>query len=687
MYRTLAGLLAVLAASLVLAGLTFSTSLDERADLRFINGVEPETLDPQLLASQAGGRVVTALFEGLTRLDARSLSPAPGAAESWDISDDGLRYTFHLRHGLTWSDGDPLDASDFIYSWRRMLDPALGAEYAYLLHPVRGGRALNTYAGLATTIEDSLLPALAQAAAAAPEAGLSAAAWRELVTRLPLHDSLQHSEDRSVRALLDRPLSASGAPTARRDLDRFISGARDEAARLRQALADIGGRFGESLGIYAPDPRTLVVELEAPTPYFTSLTAFYPMLPVPRQAIERHGDAWFLPEHIVTNGAFELERWHINDRIRLRRSERYWGRAEVHSRTIDVLPTENMTTALNLYLTGEAEWLPSWYPIELALELKKRPDFYAHPQFTVYYYRFNTTRPPLNDARVRHAINLAVDRQLIVDEVMRLGQLPAHHFVPPGIPGYEPPDSAIAYDVQRARELLAAAGFPGGRGFPGIGILYNTSEGHKKVAEVVANQLERNLGIRVTPYNQEWQSYQATTRALDYDMARAAWIGDYLDPNTFLDMWVTSGGNNQTGFSSPAYDAIIRGAANMARFAENPEPLLARLEQPEAVRSLLARRAASDDTNARRDLLDQARMLLMREAEGILVRHEFPIMPVYFYVESGLAVPGLRGFYTELALPDGSRAPNLQGIHPLRDLWVERDGNAPPAATARAGAE
>lgn len=675
MYRTLTGLIATLAMAVLLAALSFSASVDTPADVRFVNGTEPDTLDPHMLTGQPGGRIATALFEGLTRHEAKSLAPAPGVAKSWDISDDGLRYTFHLRDDSVWSDGVKVTAADFVYSFKRMLDPALGAEYAYMLHPIAGAKVINTFDGLARTIEADIVPALEAERQKAGGAGLSGEAWRDLTSRLPLHDSLQHSQDGDVRKLLD---AAAPDHIAAERLAGVINASKAEVVRLRETVRDVGSRFGTSFGVYATDEHTLVVELAAPTPYFLDITSFYSALPVPRHVIEKHGTSWFLPETLVSNGPFVLASWRVNDRVRLERNERYWGKNEVRARAIDVLPTENATTALNLYLTGEVDWLPAAYPVDLVKELLPRPDFYVNAAFTVYYYRFNTKRPPLDDKRVREAITLGVDRQLIVDRVLGAGQLPATHFVPPGVPSYNAPKSNIGPDVgknlERARKLLAEAGFPEGRGLPPIGVLYNTSEGHKKIAEVVADQLQKNLGIQVTPYNQEWQSYLATTRAQNYEMSRAAWIGDYLDPNTFLDMWVTNGGNNQTGFSSPTYDEIIRAAANMDHFARERQPLLSKLEAREAITSLLDRRAASSDTKQRLILLDEARMLLFAEAEAILVQQEFPIMPIYYYVNTGLKKPGVRGLYMELELADGRRVPNLQGINPLRDIWFEQAG-------------
>jgi oligopeptide transport system substrate-binding protein len=236
--------------------------------------------------------------------------------------------------------------------------------------------------------------------------------------------------------------------------------------------------------------------------------------------------------------------------------------------------------------------------------------------------------------------------------------------VPPGIPGYEPPESALGFDPERARRLLAEAGFPEGRGFPEIGILYNTHEDHRKIAELIADQLARTLGIRVVPYNQEWQSYLATVQAGDYDLARAGWIGDYVDPNTFLDLWVTNGGNNQTGWGDPLYDQLIRGASDVERFARRPLP--GGLSEPGRVAERLAALRSAEGAE-RQSAAARLRLELLREAEAILVQRAFPIIPIYFYVNSGLVAPHVEGFYTHLS--DGR--PNLQDLHPLRAIAVQ----------------
>ncbi len=671
MYRTLVGMLAVFAIALGLVELTFSASVEAPADFRFINGTELQTLDPHLMTGQPEGRVANAIFEGLTRREARTLRPVPGVAESWDVSPDRTTYVFRLRANAAWSDVRPVTAYDFVYSWKRLLDPALGAEYAYLLHPVRYAEAFNTHAGHAEALDGPIRSAF-DALRRERADGVDAVRWQRFLARHHVNDALKRADD----PLLRDALALRAGVLSRARLDRIGDALRSEADGLRESAQAAREHFGVDAGVFARDARTLVVELIAPTAYFLEILSFYPTFPVPRWRVEPPADRddWFLPDKIVGNGPFRLASWRVNDRIRLVRNDRYWGRDRVRLGTIDVLAIENATTALNLYLSGQVDWLPATYPSDLVEQLKTRPDFYSGPGMVVYYYRFNCAREPFDDPRVREAISLAIDRRLIVERVLGLGQLPAVHVVPPGMAGYDPPPSALALDLARARALLAEAGYPGGAGFPDVGILYNTSESHKKIAEVIADQLRRHLGVHVRAYNQEWQSYLATVAAGDYDMARAGWVGDYRDPNTFLDMWVTNGGNNQTGWSSSVYDALIQTAANVAPFVDRPEPLLGRLREPERARRLIEAVRAAPDVAARVDASAKLRLQLFREAEAILVQEAHPVMPIYFSVVSGLVRPYVTGFYSELQYEDGSTGPNLQGLHPLRAIWVDRLG-------------
>jgi oligopeptide transport system substrate-binding protein len=607
------------------------------------------------------------LFEGLARYDEQSMEPVPGSAESWTVSEDGRRYAFTIREDAQWSDGTPVTAHDFSYSWRRLQNAATGGEYAYLFHMVKHAAEFNLYAGQAERLKGEVAEAYRNFVAA-NSAGANAERWGDFVREHALADLVSGTSNRVLSGALEpgtalasaEALAAVGAALAK------------ESQRRSEVFEWADAHFGVDAGIYAIDDKHLVVELVAPTPYFLSLAAFYPALPVPRWVVEAPGNSrdWFLPEKIVTNGAFHLESWRVNDRIRMVKSPTYWGRDEVRLNRIDALPIEHEATALNLYLTGEVEWLKGLYPLDLSEALSTRDDFYAYPGLAVYFFKINTTRPPLDDARVRRAINMSIDRELIAQEVLQLGQLPAKHYVPPGMPGYESPENLLPFDPEAARRLLADAGFPNGEGMREIGILYNTNESHKKVAEVVADHLRRNLGIEARAYNQEWQSFLTTVKNRDYDISRYGWIGDYEDPNTFLDMWLTGGGNNNTGFADPVFDRWIAAAADVAGYIARTDLMAEPWKEPARVSERLAAVERASSPGERRRALGHLRMQILREAEAILIGDALPIIPVYFYVNSGLLAPEVRGFYMETE-KDGVSGVNLRDLHPFRGVWID----------------
>jgi len=663
MYRTLFGILTVFAAALLLVALTFSSTVEVPADLRLANGTEPKTLDPNLMIGAPEHDLAECLFEGLTRIDGKTLKPVPGASSGWEVSADGTVYTFKLRPDARWSDGRPVTSNDFIYSWKRLLEPKVGAEYAYMLYPIELAEAYNTFAGHAESIGTKILPALATLAKTAP---VDATAWQAFVRDQHVNDPLRSVDDDTLGELLSRRTgSVSGA-----ELRAFAQGLERARGWMLARHAEAQAHFGVDRGIIAPDPGTLVVKLRAATPYFLQLLAHNSTMPVPRWAIEAHGDSWFLPGNIVTNGPFRLASWFVNDHIRLEKNPTYWGKSDVRLERIDLLSNDNMMANVNLYLTGALDSTRHYYPQELAPALRKRADFAQSPTLIVYFYRLNVTKKPLDDKRVRKALNLAIDRELITKSVLGLGQKPAFTFVPPGVPGYAAPEHGLRHDVAEARRLLAEAGFPDGKGFPRLGILYNTSEDHKRLAEVVSDQLRQALGIEVTAYNQEWQSYLESSRALNYEIARFGWVADYVDPNNFLDMFVTNGPNNQTGWSSGLYDRLIRTAGDVSRLDHDPEALVAKLRDPETVRQLL--RASGEGTVAeRQSAREKLRFALLREAETILVDDEYPIIPVYFYVIGMLTRERVHGFWMQRRLDDGTELWNLLDRHPLRDVWVD----------------
>jgi oligopeptide transport system substrate-binding protein len=501
----------------------------ERADLVFINGAEPETLDPALITGQPEGRIASALFEGLTAFDSAA-EPKPGVAERWEISPDGRVYTFHLRANARWSNGDPVTANDFLQSWKRTLAPETGSEYAYQLYYVKNAKPFNEGT---------------------------------------MHDFSQ-------------------------------------------------------VGVRALDPLTLEVTLENPTPFFLDLCAFVTLMPVHILTVQREGDDWIKPGKIVTNGAFMLESWRINDRVRLRKNPFYWNADHVAMRTVDVLPSARANTAFNYYATGLADLMmdKGLVPTPLMSELKKRADFHSAPFLGTYFIRFNVSRPPFLDPRVRKAFSLVIDKNLLVEKITRAGELPASSLVPPGTAGYESPPG-LTRDPEQARRLLAEAGFPGGKGFPRISYLYKgDSDLDRDLAVEIQGMVKRELGIENFELQpQEWKVYLRSLSALDFDIARSSWVGDYKDPNTFLDMFVTNGGNNRTGWSSVHYDQLIALAA--------------------------------------RELDPKKRFDIFREAERILVDEQVPICPLYYYV-------GIQ-FYNGERL--GGIQANLLDEHPLREMF------------------
>lgn len=497
----------------------------------YLNGAEPETLDPALITGQPEGRIANALFEGLVSFSA-SAQPVPGVAERWELSPDGRVYTFHLRNNARWSNGDPVGAGDFLRSWQRTLAPATGSEYASQLYYLRNGRAYN-----------------------------------------------------------------------------------------EGKITDFS-----QVGVRVIDPNTLEVTLENPTSFFLDLCAFVTLMPVHLPTVEKFGEEWTKPGKLVGNGAYTLSSWRINDRLRLTKNQFYWNRDKVAMKSIDVLPISKANTAFNFYAAGQADLMmdKGLVPNQLLDELKKRPDFHSAPFLGTYFLRFNCSRPPFKDARIRKAFALAIDKSLLVEKITRAGEKPASSLVPPGTAGYEPP-AGLSRDVKRAQALLADAGFPAGRGFPRITYLYSEGELNEGLAVELQGMFQRDLGVNVDLQRQEWKVYLRSMSSLDFDICRASWVGDYNDPNTFLNMFVTGDGNNRTGWGKADYDALIAAAG--------------------------------------RELDHGRRFDIFRKAEHFLISEEAPICPLYFYV-------GIQ-FYDAGRL--GGIQANLLDEHPLKAMyWKSR---------------
>jgi oligopeptide transport system substrate-binding protein len=374
--------------------------------------------------------------------------------------------------------------------------------------------------------------------------------------------------------------------------------------------------------------HSLRVRLREPCPYFLDLVAFPTLMPVPVDLVTKHGDRWVLPGTIVSNGPFRLESWQRGQGIVMVPNEQYWDRSQVRLTKLTARPYDNADTAYALYLDGKLDWLPS-VPLAKIDQVKRNPDFYSYPYLGCGFYRFNCTRPPFNDAAVRTAFSLAIDRRVITEHVLKAGEVPATWFVPdigPEAGGYRHV-KGLPENREQARLLLAQRGYavpgnPGGKPFPRIDLLYNTSDNQKQVAEALAGQWKDALGVEVALRNSEWKVYLSEMDQLNFDVCRSSWIGDYNDPNTFLDMWVTDGGNNRTGWSNREYDRILR------------------LSQAEA------------------DPIK--RLALLQSLERMLVEQEFPIMPIYIYVNKGLLRERVRGWHE-----------NVRDLHPYQYMWME----------------
>jgi len=503
---------------------------DREGILHFGNLSEPAALDPHVVTGVSEHNIISALLEGLVAEEPATLTPVPGAAQRWDLSADGLTYTFHLRPEARWSNGDPVTAADFVFSYRRILTPALGASYAYMLFGIKHAEAYN-----------------------------------------------------------------------------------------KGEISDF-----DQVGVRALDALTLEITLHSPVPYFLTLLNHYAWFPVHPATILAHGDigqigtAWTAPGKFVGNGPFVLAEWHANKHILVRKSPTYWDREKVSLNAIYLYPIGDHAIEERAFRAGQLHITGTIPPDRIDYYRKEHPELLRlEPYMGCYYYLFNTTRPPLDKPGVRRALALALDRERITRHITRGGESPAYHFTPPNTAGYTA-TNVLSGTTDDARRLLAEAGFPGGQGFPVLQLLYNTADTHARLAEVLQQMWKNELGIHVELVNTEWKVYLEQSRSGNYDIARAGWIGDYLDPNSFLDLWVTGGGNNRTRWSSLAYDALIRTAAQTADV--------------------------------------QQRYALFQQAEGILMQ-EMPILPLYFYRSKSLVQPSVQGWL-----------PNLLDHHPWKHI-------------------
>lgn len=502
----------------ILGSCTSPGCLAERGELVVANGPDVQLLDPQRATSSPDGRVLNALYSGLTRLNPTTLEPEPALAESFRSLQGGRQWRFRLRPELAWSDGSALTMEDVVQSWLRLLDPKTGAAYGEWLHALTG--------------------------------------YEEWV--------------------------------------------RD-------------GRQGHPEGLRVHENQ-LEVEFRHPVPVFASMCAFHALMPV--AASLRAGR----PGPHPTSGAFRLLERRVRDRLRLIRNPHAWNAHEVHLQSMDFLTVESQFTALNLFLAGEVHIVATDVPALALPALQRREqerrqaareqgreapptEFEPAPFWGTYFYRINTTHPALADARTRRALSLAVNRQQLADAI-GAGRPAAFSFVPPQLSTYAPPRAA-SFDPQAAQELLAAAGYPHGKGFPTIELLYNSAEIHRDVAETLQDHWRRYLNVEVRLYNQEWKVVLDAQNRLQYDLSRSSWVGDYLDPATFLEVFRSTSAHNRCGWKDTDYDALL----DRARIAT--------------------------DSSERTRLYQEAEKRLLQQA---------PIIPLFHYTTLDLVSSEVRGY-------------------------------------------
>lgn len=484
---------------------------------------EPQSIDPALNSAVDGAIMIQHAFEGLVKWvdDGEGNGTlAPGMAESWEMSEDGITWTFKIRDGAVWSDGKPVVAGDFLYAWNRLIAPETAADYSYM-------------------------------------------------------------------------------------------------------LAMVDGYDEGKLNISAPDDSTFIVNLNASCSYFEEICAFPATYPIREDIVKENGDKWtFEPATYVSNGPYTMTEWVHNSAITMQKSDTYYDADKISAPTIKFHLMDDVNAQYAAFRSGELDFIEQ-VPTEETQALLDSGELQVVDHIGTYYVCFNTKRAPFDDPRVREAFSLVIDRNFIVEKITGTGQVPAEGFVPSGMydaGGVGKDDfrtiggsyySAAAEDYtancDRARTLLAEAGFKDGTGFPVVEYLYNTSEGHKAIAEALQNMWQTELGVSVTLQNQDWAVFLQERKAGNYSIARNGWIADYNDPMCFLDMWITGGGNNDAQYSNPEYDALINKAVTTGVQSE--------------------------------------RMKYMHEAEDILIGKDHTLAPIYFYTQSYMINPNLQGMY------------------------------------------
>ena len=503
---------------------------------------EPQSIDPALNTAVDGAVMLQHMFEGLMRWNDSGVETpgsdgqlhnaaiGPGQAESYEsvINDDGTAtYTFHLRDGITWSDGQPVTANDFVFAWQRLVDPETAADYSYMIGDVVNANAI-------------------------------------------------------------------------------INGEMDPS----------------ELGVSAPDDKTFVVTLNNDIPYFLEICAFPACFPV-REDVVSNAEWTYTPETYISNGPYVMSERKTNSHISMVPNEHYWDFESLGPDVITFHMMDDANAMISGYRSGDLDYIENM-PVDEIPTLLASGELKIVDYLSTYYVCFQNQLEPFDDPRVREAFTLAIDRTYLVENISQTGEVEAGAYVPNGVYGaegatgpifreeeaggdyYDPTAEAYEANCERARELLAEAGYPNGEGFPVVEYLYNTDDRHQAIAEALQNMWETELGVDVTLRNEEWNSFLETRKQGDYSIARNGWTADYNDPMSFLDMFLTGGGNNDAKYENPEYDALI------------------------------AQAKAETDATTRWDLLHQAEDMLMGD---------WAVAPLFYYTHKFMMNDDIHGAY------------------------------------------
>ncbi|HEY0004613.1 MAG TPA: peptide ABC transporter substrate-binding protein [Pyrinomonadaceae bacterium] len=608
--------------------------------VHYVSGSESESLDTQVGSGNNDIRIYMALAEGLVEYDPKDMSPIPGVAKEWKVNNDSSELTFYLRDNAKWSNGEPITAQDFEYTFRRALSPELASRNAYLAYYIKYGQAYNS-GGLFVRdpqtgkflLEKDFAPAPKETAAttsaeAAPEKKPLAA---QNTATSPERDAEAKGED----ARLDTPFHQSMHEPAR----LVLPGDEDERkalfAKNPKLKEAVEGKEqvpikGEDIGVEAVDARTFRITLSQSAPFFIKLLPHTVFRAVPRQAIEQYKEAWAQPGHMINSGPFMLKSWKPYDQLVVVRNPYYWDKDRIRLDSIVFYPVQEAVTVMNMYKAGQIDatanhqvpgsWLDKIRPLK---------DYMDAPEAGNEYYDFNTKKPPMTDKRVRQAFVMAINKEDYAQ--WRKIIKPMYTFVPSGIfPGY-PQVRTNDFNPEKAKQLLAEAGYKDARGnfdpkkFPvsDVEINYNPEGSNQQIAEYMQAQWKQNLGLTIPLKAMEWRTFLNVRNRVEYKgIARDAWGADYMDPFTFLNLFYT-GGENGAGWSHPEYDKIL------------------------------------DEAN--RTLDPQKRYELLAKAESFLL-DEMPVMPLATTATNWVKKPYVKGLY-----------PNPGSIHAWKFVYIERD--------------